>query len=78
MKWKKNLNISSQSTKQTVSSGGNECQKSYIKHIKNNTITDIYPSLSVVNLKVNELNSPVIRQMLEKWIKTQDPTAYNL
>lgn len=40
---------------------------------ENKQHNDRSPSISVIALNINELNSPIKRQRLANWIKTHDP-----
>lgn len=48
--------------------------KSCIRHVENSTKTEVSPSLSVINLNANGLNSPIKRWRLAELIKTHEPT----
>ena len=40
---------------------------------ENKQHNDRSPSISVIALNINEINSPIKRQRLANWIKTYDP-----
>ena len=37
-------------------------------------MVDINPTVSIIILNINNLNTPIKRQRLSEWIKKQDPT----
>lgn len=41
-------------------------------------MADLHPSISVIPLNVNDLNTPIMKQGLAKSIKKHDPAIYCL
>ena len=49
--------------------------KKEMRHRENRKTDNINPTLSVITLSTNELNSPIKRQRLAEWIKNHNLTT---